>query len=292
MINISRGNTHYTIPEKLVTIDGAEYFVSERIAQGGNAVVHECLNIDGDLFAVKFQIELKDQRRARFGREVALLKAFRHQHIIEYINDGTVLGTVFTRGNKKFKPSSTLKTIDIPFVILSKASKNLTEFVKETHFIPSSLYFGQFLGLADALAEINVKAIHRDIKPENILIVGPNWALSDFGLCDVYNKNVTLTADAERIGPVFWMSPEAINDHLGQGDAITEQSDVFQLASVFWFVVCKRHPTGLINKADWKGDKRLFPILEQALQHSCDRRFDSSAKFLAALEAAIRPAEN
>ena len=57
-------NSRYTIDDQIKGDDGRVYIVGERIAAGGNAVVHECNEkLSGDSYAVKFQLELRQRRR-------------------------------------------------------------------------------------------------------------------------------------------------------------------------------------------------------------------------------------
>ena len=78
--------------------------------------------------------------------------------------------------------------------------------------------------------------------------------------------------DNEKIGPVWWMSPESMNRALGKGDEITKASDVFQLASVFWFAATGRHPTGIVRDSDWRGPRKVFDVLASALSHDQRQR--------------------
>lgn len=280
----------YVIDDHITGDDGRIYIVSERIAAGGNAVVHECNEkLSGDSYAVKFQLELRHRRRERFQREVELLRGFDDPHIIRFVANGTVAGTrmerVRRRGRSVVKQQGQAE--ELPFVILMKASDDLGTHAKTPQQIPPATYLAQFLGLSKALVKVNEKALHRDIKPENILVVGSAWAISDFGLCDLHVGGPDLSFVDERIGPALWMSPEAFNKNLGCGDSIGETSDVFQLASVFWYATCGRHPTGIVQAADWRGPAELFPVIERALLHSNNNRFQTSAEFSAALEAAI-----
>lgn len=282
-------SSSYAIDDHITGDDGRVYIVGERIAAGGNAVVHECNEkLSGDSYAVKFQVELRQRRRERFQREVELLRGFDDPHIIRFVATGTVPGIrtervrrggriVTRRGNSE----------ELPFVILMKASEDLAKHAKTPQQIPPATYLAQFLGLSKALVKVNEKALHRDIKPENILVVGSAWAISDFGLCDLHEGGPDLSRVDERIGPAQWMSPEAFNKNLGCADAIGQTSDVFQLASVFWYATCGRHPTGIVRGTDWCGPAELFPIMERALLHSSQDRFQTSAEFSAALEAAI-----
>jgi serine/threonine protein kinase len=282
-------SSSYTIKDHVTGDDGRIYIVGERIAAGGNAVVHECNEkLSGDSYAVKFQVELRQRRRERFQREVELLRGFNDPHIIRFVATGTVPGIRTERVRRSGRIATRRgNSEELPFVILMRASEDLAKHAKTPHQIPPATYLAQFLGLSKALVKVNEKALHRDIKPENILVVGSAWAISDFGLCDLHEGGPDLSRVDEKIGPAQWMSPEAFNKNLGCADAIGQTSDVFQLASVFWYATCGRHPTGIVRDTDWCGPAELFPIIERALLHSSQDRFQTSAEFSAALEAAI-----
>jgi serine/threonine-protein kinase len=283
-------SSSYTISEQIRGDDGKDYIVGERIAHGGNAVIHECNEkLTGDSFAVKFQVELRQRRRERFQREVELLRGFNDPHIIRFITSGTVSGarSERARGRHRTRLQQMGTPENLPFVILMRASEDLAKHAKTPVQIQPAVYLAQFLGLSKALVKINEKALHRDIKPENILVIDDAWAISDFGLCDLHEGGADLSRVDERIGPALWMSPEAFNKNLGCSDAIGQTSDVFQLASVFWYATCGRHPTGIVRDTDWRGPAELFPIMERALLHNSQNRFQTSAEFSTALEAAI-----
>lgn len=280
----------YAIDDHITGDDGRVYIVGDRIAAGGNAVVHECNEkLSGDSYAVKFQLELRQRRRERFQREVELLRGFDDPHIIRFVATGTTVGprTERTMRGGRVVAQRRGKVEDLPFVILMKASEDLGKHAKTPQKIPPATYLAQFLGLSRALVKVNEKALHRDIKPENILVIGGAWVISDFGLCDLHEGGPDLSGENEKIGPALWMSPEAFNKNLGCADAVGQTSDVFQLASVFWYATCGRHPTGIVRDTDWHGPAELFPVMERALLHDCQYRFQTSAEFSAALEAAI-----
>lgn len=290
-VELFRNNSSsYTIEDQIIGDDGKVYIVGERIAAGGNAVVHECIEkLSGDSFAVKFQVELRHRRRERFQREVELLRGFDDPHIIRFVASGTIQGVRSEQIRRRGRVPTQHRgdPEDLPFVILMKASEDLAKYARAPQQVPPATYLAQFIGLSKALVKVNEKALHRDIKPENILVVGSAWAISDFGLCDLHDGGPDLSRVDEKIGPALWMSPEAFNKNLGCSDAIGEASDVFQLASVFWYATCGRHPTGIVRDTDWRGPAELFPIMERALLHNCQNRFKTSAEFSAALEAAI-----
>ena len=252
------------------TIDGSEesYEIdqAELLGSGGNAIVYGCKNIgSGEAFAIKIQTNIQPERLCRFNREEQLLCSVRHEQLMSCVGLGEI---VFNERRNRAERH--------PFVIMPLAESNLADLVKnESPNLSFDRISGQFRGLSEALATLHEQAVHRDIKPENILIRGETWMLSDFGLCrflDPEENGADVTMDNEKIGPVFWMSPESMNRSLGRGDEITKASDVFQLASVFWFSATGRHPTGIVRETDWHGPSSVFKVLESALSHDPSQR--------------------
>lgn len=223
------------------------YEIMDQIGCGGNGVVYECIDREGNNYAVKFLMRTSTNAIARFGQEIDLLKKFNNPHIIKFVDSGTVTLYDKWHGSKK--------QLSAPFLIMEKADKNLMDFIKENESVPYNVYIAQFRGLCEALMELHSIAVHRDIKPENILIKGERWILSDFGLCSAIEDSlkIDLTKENEKVGPQFWISPEAINKfYFGNDvkDKIDTYSDIYQLCSVFIFVINKKYPGGIITKSD------------------------------------------
>lgn len=78
------------------------------------------------------------------------------------------------------------------------------------------------------------------------------WVISDFGLCTFLDpeEHREITNPNEKVGPAFWMSPEAIDCSYFENDLIGTHSDVFQLCAVFAFVLTKRFPGGIIQDSN------------------------------------------
>jgi serine/threonine protein kinase len=281
-----RGDSHpadyYVVPDVVESTSGNRYEITDRIAAGGNGVVHRCSDLaTGIDYAAKFQLDLRPARRQRFLREQKLIANLSHDHLIKYVDHGQTRGTHVFRGKNR--------TIsEMPFIVMEVARASLADVVREGD-VPKEIYYAQFRGLARALGELHRLAFHRDIKPENILVVGDRWVLSDYGLCAPFDSSVEeqLTPDWAVVGPRYWMSPEANNRSVGRNDAICAASDVFQLASVFWYVVNRSHPTGVLERRDWTGPDALFKPVHLALHHNAAMRPQSGVDFAVEIEAAI-----
>lgn len=279
----------FAIPDRLQAEDGRYYSIEDKLGAGGNGVVHQCTSeADGEVFAIKFLTSVRDETRtARFALEknvMSALSAEGHDHLIHFIAEGSTSAiSAEGRGRKRER--------HLPYVIMEKADMSLRDLVRKSRSpISSAIYMAQFRGLVSALEILHKHAIHRDIKPENILVIGDRWVISDFGLCSAVEKDddaIDLTRHWEIIGPRFWMSPEANNRSVGVRDEISFASDIFQLAAVFWWVVNRRHPSGILTRDDWSGIEHLYEPISKALQHSLGRRFASATEFRTAVVEAI-----
>jgi serine/threonine protein kinase len=279
------GKEFFLVPDQ-VKVDPARVFeIGDRLAAGGNGVVHRCTDNQGYECAIKFQLDQRPDRVERFAREIRLLSEVQHDHLMTYVGHGSVLA----KRTRKFQGSiEKNRPTTLNFVVMSLAQRNLSQLIKSEATLPA-IYYPQFRGLARALGRLHHKAIHRDIKPDNILVIGDRWVLSDYGLCNIVDTHVesTLTPDWQVVGPRFWMSPEANNQSIGRSDSINAASDVFQLASVFWYVVNGTHPTGVLTRADWTGPDSLFEPIYKGLHYSTDVRPRNGDDFADQLDAAI-----
>lgn len=288
-VDILFHKTRFKVPARIVGANGKTYTIEEQIACGGNAVVCECGDeADGTVYAVKFLTNNSGKNRAeRFEIERKLmedLSAIKHDHLIAYVTCGRANSIRVDARQNQYK-------VALPFVIMEIANCSLRDFIIKQNKEPIGfeIYSAQFRGLVSALELLHRQAIHRDIKPENILVVGERWVISDFGLCSLLDTcgGEDLTPDWQIPGPRFWMSPEANNRSIGLPVEISFASDVFQLAAVFWWVVNRRHPSGILVREDWIGAESLYDPVSKGLQHSTARRFETAKDFGAAVVEAI-----
>lgn len=262
----SKDNKRFVdIPDEIRT-DIGTYSIENKIGVGGNAVVHECTDLFGNVGAIKFLLNVSKKNNQRFSQEISLLQNLDHAHIIKYIDSGHVVG----------KESKNGKEINIPFVVMEKADYNIVEYMKKMdRSVTYEMYAPQIRGLSDALRLLHEKAVHRDIKPENILVRGETWLLSDFGLCTALDEDerIDVTKTQERIGPKYWLSPEATDRVYFGINEINEASDVYQLCAVFWFIITKRYPLGIIELDDYSAfDCHICEELLKAMTYDRNKR--------------------
>lgn len=262
----------YSAPDEILGNSGKSYELGDRIGGGGNGAVYECIDINGNILAVKFLLHFSDKIKKRFLQEVTVLKAVNHPHIIKYYDDGKVIAY-----DKKRNPH------ELYFVIMEKADCNLVEYLRKDSSVEYDVYSGQFRGLCEALAELHKHAIHRDIKPENILVKGEKWVLSDFGLCQAVlpENRIDVTEENEKVGPAFWMSPEAVTKYYLGTSEMNASSDVFQLCMVFIFVLTREFPGGIIQEADIENTTQpIKELLLSAVSHKPTNRPNDGAVLL------------
>lgn len=269
----------YVIDDTIIS-NNNEYEILENIDNGGNGSVFSCLDSNGIEYAVKFLLNHSNKGIKRFEQEIKLMQLVNHPHLINYIDSG-VIESYIPKNNDY---------CELKYVIMQKADGNLRNYIIKHDYIPYNEYAPQFSGLCGALSELHKYAIHRDIKPENILIRGSTWVLSDFGLCEFIDPELhnDITGVFEKVGPQFWMSPEAINSHYFGLDEISKRSDVFQLCSVFAFVLNRRYPGGILNADDINTTEPIKDLILSSLSYNTKLRpSDGSDLYKKIIEATV-----
>ncbi|HMV44060.1 MAG TPA: protein kinase [Leptospiraceae bacterium] len=262
----------FKIPDS-ISLERNSYEISDRISNGGNAVVHKCFDSIGNEYAIKFFLKTEPVKKKRFLQEIEVMEKIDHHHIVKVLDSGIV-----SVQNKQVS--------EAPCIVMELADSNL-QMLKNQKEIPYFDYIEQFRGLSSALAELHKLGIHRDIKPDNILIFGDRWVLSDFGLFK-YNEpnNLNLTNTDEIPNPKTWLSPEGINSYYST-DSISHASDVFQMGCIFWYVVNGKYPLGVVEKDDWKGKESLFEFMIKTLFHNVKKRISNGTEMLQYLEDSL-----
>lgn len=287
MINIKVNNDYYKVP-KSIELHSKTYEHQEHLDKGGNSSV-ECYvdSGSGDEYAFKI-IPLEDydnfhRREARRAHtELELHKILNHDHIVRFY------GHKFIHIIKKFRG----KDINVRALIISmeKADCSLKDYICNNK-VDYSEYSAQLVGLANALSLINNHAIHRDLKPENILVVDTKWVVSDFGLGFMLDgSSPDITNEGKAIGPRYWLSPEAFSRYININKLrkdIDFNSDIYQMCSIFWFIINRRHPAGLLCPDDFSGPEKLYAPITKGLQHDGSRRYQSTEEFAQTLEECV-----
>lgn len=274
----------YLEKDEIVCNSEEIYEIADRIGGGGNGAVYKCISSSGTEYAVKFLLHFDEKSVARFDQEVSLMEAVKSDYLVQYIDKGSV--ELFE--NKSFSGTKR-KTC---FVVMELADGNLLDFIRssKSNRLDYSFYVPRFRGLCEALQSLHGYAIHRDIKPENVLIKGERWLLSDLGLCECINpaERLDVTGMREKVGPLYWISPEAVNHVLLSSDSMGTYSDVFQMGMVFAYVLLRRYPGGIVTTEDLERytSEEISKVIMAMLSNNYNKRPQNGSELLKVFNAA------
>ncbi len=198
------------------------YKLLEDIGQGGMSTVYKARDLDKKReVAVKVltpYVAQEPKFRARFDREIRLLKNLEHDHIVPVLNYGEDEGITYIV--MPYYSGGTLQDrVDNGGLGLDEVGRFMQE-------------------LTDALQYAHDQGIvHRDIKPSNILLDEDGQAmLSDFGFAYVSETSHSLTGSV-LIGTPAFMSPEQC-----KGEEVDARSDQYSLGAVLYQLTTGRLP--------------------------------------------------
>jgi serine/threonine protein kinase len=220
------------------------------------------------------RIILKDKNQ-RFRQEIAALYDCKQRNVSNVIDiafDGNLLCRTQDDGDYK---------VSFPFYVMEYAEYDLKSFLEEENMMYDVASRVELcLQIAQGIKELNdLGYYHRDIKPDNIFMINGIWKVGDLGLIQMRNKP-SLDKKGELLGPRGWLSPEAMNKYLSEkiegknfDCSIDHQSDLFQLAKVFWYILQGNAPIGCIKESDFLvKNSSLYSLLKQMLNHSKKKR--------------------
>ena len=171
--------------------------------------------------------------------------------------------------------------VSFPFYVMEYAEYDLKSYLEEEHEeYDEASRVELCLQIAQGIKELNdLGYYHRDIKPDNIFMINGTWKVGDLGLIQMRNKP-SLDNKGELVGTRGWLSPEAMNKYLSENVEgknfdcnIDHQSDLFQLAKVFWYILQGNAPIGCVKESDFLlRNSSLYSLIKQMLNHSKKRR--------------------
>ena len=156
--------------------------------------------------------------RARFDREIRLLKDLQHENIVPVLNYGDEEGITYIV--MPFYSGGTLQDrVDDGGLGLDEVGRFMAD-------VTAALEYAHEQGI-----------VHRDIKPSNILLDKDGRAmLSDFGFAYVSETSHSLTGSV-LIGTPAFMSPEQC-----RGEEVDQRSDQYSLGAVLYQLTTGRLP--------------------------------------------------
>lgn len=215
------------------------------------------------------------RRVARFEREITALQ------MILGSGSHTIAVDIFANGRLEVKSTAAPHAkLSFRYYVMEKADQDLVGYIESTP-IGEQQRLHLCSSLLQSLKNLHSLGIyHRDIKPSNILLFGTQWKLADLGLASFRNEDVEIDLPDEKIGPIGWLSPEAVNKACANRNHpafsadvnITDASDVFQLGKLFWYIMYGSVPTGQMDVNDCGMPELFNNIISPMLQYSKARR--------------------
>ncbi|MBR0183516.1 MAG: protein kinase [Bacteroidaceae bacterium] len=230
----------------------------------------------------------------RFRLEIQALKDCKRRHVNNIIEIDLHDYIQCVEWYKTKKGIEQKRYVYFPFYMMDYADSDLKQFLDENE-LDKSGKLDLCLKLAEGLKELNsLGYYHRDIKPDNILIFGGNqWKIGDLGL--VSRRDLDFDKQNELIGPKGWLSPEAMNKYLAEGKGskridckIDNQSDIFQLGKVFWYILQGNAPIGCIKRSDFlEKDDSIYVLIRTMLNYSKKKRIKDISEVVKELKRII-----
>jgi|GEM_PF-6305348 len=272
-------------PDTRLNSHFAQYFIQERIGEGGMGVVY--LAYDNKLqrtVALKFlreRFSLNSSEHARFLREAQAAAGVNHPNIcpIYEINDQH----------------------DLPFIVMPFLSgQSLKEMMKETSLsiFEALKITGQVCNGLNAAHTNGI--IHRDIKPSNLIVTLENSiVITDFGLAKKIDSDDSSSLHSKR-GTIAYMSPEQI-----RGDSLDCRTDLWSLGVLLYEMICGEKPLKYTSDHQlihqiiygeatpievYRSDLsiRIKSLISKAIHKSRDQRFQSAREFAESIEHILR----
>jgi serine/threonine-protein kinase len=200
------------------------YTVDKEIGSGAMGTVYRAKHKEtGERVAVKLMspaLGTGDQARARFLRELEILKQLNHPNIVRYKGSGRYHGAPFFI--MEFVEGDSLDR-----VMARRDRLSWEEIIELGRQLCAALQHAHDKGI-----------IHRDLKPSNVMMLRDGtFKLTDFGIAK--DTDVTaLTAANSTVGTAAYMSPEQCR---GARD-ITYKSDLYSLGVMLYELMTGRKP--------------------------------------------------
>ncbi|MFK7801217.1 MAG: serine/threonine protein kinase [Anaerolineae bacterium] len=258
------------------------YTKKQMIGSGGTAVVYLAEDHEtGKDVAIKMiakSVSAEQRFRARFEREITMLKSVSHPNILPVLNHGETDGQLY---------------MVMPYVSGGSVRDLLEE--GPVSWEQTLSIMEQVCPALDAMHEMGF--IHRDIKPHNILVGEDGGVmLSDFGISrpieESEDNSVTHTLDI--VGTPGFIAPE----QAAKGE-LSAQTDIYQLGvTTFYMLTGERLFEGstleviakhIGEKPGSAGDlvnglpRNIDAVLHMALAKDPKNRFRTASDFLGAL---------
>jgi serine/threonine protein kinase len=266
---------------------GGRYRITTLLGEGGMGLVYagERLQL-GRPVAIKFlhsPYARSPKFVARFEREARAMSKLSHPHCVSVIDFGVQ---------------------DAPYIVMDFVTgQTLREVLDDGHMPPAralTIVRQVLFGLAHAHTE---GVIHRDIKPGNIMLgehtgMGEHVRIFDFGLAKLRDNEVDGdVSHAHVVGTPAYMAPEQ-----ARADKIDARVDLYATGVLLFEMLAGRKPfvgedayavlvmqrdmpPPMLRSIEPDVSPELERVVSRALEKDVDKRFQTAAEFIAAIDA-------
>lgn len=209
------------------TVLDDRFQIDDVLGSGGMSVVYLATQIRVNrqvaIKTLKMQLDSKQIYRERFHREITLLCALSHPHIV------TVYDCVFDDEQQPYVVMDYLRGRSLEALIKEEGAVDLDRFARIVVQVCSALEYAHKNGV-----------IHRDLKPGNLVLMDDEMdfvKVVDFGLAKLNLENRKLTQSGELWGSPPYLSPEQCIGKPEDG-----RSDIYSLGCVMYEMLTGKDP--------------------------------------------------
>lgn len=260
------GNVGDATEECMIGEQIGPWTITRKISQGGMADVYLAEAKDPmrgapGKAAIKLlrmdDLENCDRVLDRFHREADILRALKHENIVELYESGEFRG----------RPYLIMEYVDglsLDRVLEQRGKLNWEEVVVIGQMVASALRFAH-----------RQEVIHRDLKPANLLA---NWdrhvKLTDFGIARLLHDD-RITKENAVVGTASYVSPEQ-----AAGKPATRKSDIYSLGIILYELLTSRLPFEADSAAELLHKHRYAQFelpsrLVEDIPHDLDKLIES-----------------
>ena len=209
------------------TVLDGRFHIDDVLGSGGMSVVYLATQIRVNrqvaIKTLKLALDTKQVYRERFHREINLLCALNHPHIV------TVYDCIFDEEQQPYVVMDYLRGRSLEALIKEEGSLDVDRFARICIQVCSALEYAHKNGV-----------IHRDLKPGNLVLMDDEMdfvKVVDFGLAKLSEESRKLTQSGE-----LWGSPPYLSPEQCIGKPEDARSDIYSFGCVMYEMLTGKDP--------------------------------------------------
>jgi hypothetical protein len=284
------------------------YETEGKLGQGAMGVVYRAhRKDDGKLVAIKVmlsRVAVDGRSRKQFNREIDVIRQLRHEHIVEFIDDGCA-GSAFYFIQEFCEGGSVDRLMQLyhgklPLNTAAPIMLQVLEGLAYAHQTKIEVI------KKDGSKTTGTGVVHRDLKPQNIFLAGQEgrWIgkIGDYGLAKCFDtaglSGMTMTGQMAGT-PVFMPREQVLNYK-----SVKPVSDVWSIAATFYNMLTGNFPrdfrlgqdpiavvlSGIIipiRKRDASIPSKVAEVIDRALAVDVKDRYQDAGEMLKAMQKVL-----